>query len=78
MSLCSADIPSVWDTTSPEALARWRVGAFHDFTMSYHSVRSFDRETGEIRFVEPTEIPYGLGGGTLPAITWSRTWIIIV
>jgi hypothetical protein len=64
-----ADIPSAWDTT-PAGLARWRVGAFHDFTMSYHTVRSFDRETGALRFNEPAEIPYGLGGGSA-----KRWWI---
>jgi hypothetical protein len=65
-----ADIPDPSWATTPSALARWRVAAFHDFTMSYHTVRSFDRTTGTLLFNNPAEIPYGLGGGSA-----KRWWI---
>ena len=50
------DVPDSWATTTA-ALARWRVAAFHDFTMSYHTVRSYERASGTLLFNEPAEIP---------------------
>jgi hypothetical protein len=52
------DIPQSWDI-SPEALKLRRVGAYHSFTMPYHTVNSTVRESSSIFFDQPSFFPYG-------------------
>jgi hypothetical protein len=54
----AGDVGPAWDLR-PEALAQWRAVAFHQWTKSYHTVRSVDRATRTITFGEAAPYQYG-------------------